>query len=128
MAVDFSMRVLVVDDYKAITRIVSNLLRQAGFSDIDVAGDGEEALAKMKSCKYGLVISDWHMKPVNGLDLIKQAKADEGLKDTPIILISAEPAPENALTAKDAGAAGYVVKPFDAQTLRDRIETALRAA
>jgi two-component system chemotaxis response regulator CheY len=128
MALDYSMPVLVVDDFKTVVRIIHNLLRQAGFTEIDEAGDGEEALAKMKARKYGLVISDWYMAPVNGLDLVKQAKADDGLKDTPIILVSAEAMPENIVSAKNAGAAGYVVKPFDAQTLKARIETALGAA
>jgi two-component system chemotaxis response regulator CheY len=82
----------------------------------------------MKDRKYGLVIADWYMNPVDGLELIKQAKADDGLKETPIILVSAEAAPENVETARNAGAAGYLLKPFDAQTLRARIETALDAA
>ncbi len=128
MAVNHSMPVLVVDDYQAIVRIIHNLLRQAGFADIDGASDGEEALAKMKARKYGLVIADWYMNPVDGLELVKQAKADDGLKETPIILVSAEAAPENVETAKNAGAAGYLLKPFDAQTLKARIETVLSAA
>jgi len=110
------------------TRIIQNLLKQAGFAEVDEASDGEEAIAKMRAKKYGLVISDWHMAPVDGLELLKQAKADDQLKETPIILISAEAAPECLNTAKTAGAAGYVVKPFDAHTLRARIEGALRAA
>jgi two-component system chemotaxis response regulator CheY len=128
MSVNHSMPVLVVDDYQAIVRIIHNLLRQAGFADIDGASDGEEALAKMKERKYGLVIADWYMNPVDGLELIKQAKADDGLRDTPIILVSAEAAPENIETARSAGAAGYLLKPFDAQTLKARIETALSPA
>ena len=128
MSVDYSKPVLVVDDYKTVTRIIHNLLKQAGFTDVDEASNGEEAIAKMKTRQYGLVISDWHMAPVDGLELVKQAKADEGLKGTPIILISAEAAPEYLAMARNAGAAGYVVKPFDAQTLRAKIEGALRAA
>lgn len=128
MSVDFSKPVLVVDDYKTVTRIIHNLLKQAGFAEIDEASDGEEAIARMRAKQYGLVISDWHMAPVDGLELLRQAKADDQLKGTPIILISAEAAPEYLNTAKAAGAAGYVVKPFDAHTLRARIEGALRAA
>jgi two-component system, chemotaxis family, chemotaxis protein CheY len=128
MPVDFSMPVLVVDDYQTVVRIVRSLLRQAGFTEVDEAGDGEEALTKMKERQYGLVITDWHMAPVDGIELVKQAKADDSLKGTPIILISAEASPESVAAAKDAGAAGYVLKPFDSQTLKARIETALASA
>lgn len=128
MSLDYSLPVLVVDDYQTVSRIVRALLRQAGFADVDEAADGEEAIAKMKDRKYGLVISDWHMAPTSGLELLQKVKADDGLKDTPFVMVSAEEAPENVATAKNAGAAAYVVKPFDAQTLRARIESALRAA
>jgi two-component system chemotaxis response regulator CheY len=121
------MPVLVVDDYKTVVRIMHNLLKQAGFADIDTAADGGEAIEKMKARKYGLVISDWHMTPVDGLELIKQAKANADLKDTPIILVSGDAGPDRLDAAKSAGAAGYVVKPFDAETLRNRIERALAA-
>jgi two-component system chemotaxis response regulator CheY len=128
MSIDYSMPILVVDDYKTVVRILHHLLRQAGFTNVDEATDGEEALNKMKERKYGLVISDWHMAPVNGIELLGKARADEELKGTPFILVSAEAAPENVAAARNAGAAAYVVKPFDSQTLKARIETALRAA
>ena len=119
---------MVVDDFRTVVGIVQRLLKQAGFADVDGATDGEEALAKMKERKYGLVISDWHMAPISGLELLEKMKADEALKDTPVVLISAEEAPENVAAARSAGAAGYVVKPFDASTLKARIEGVLRAA
>lgn len=128
MSVDYSMPVLVVDDYQTVLRIMRNLLRRAGFAEVDTAGDGEEALAKMRERKYGLVISDWYMAPINGLELVKQARADEALKETPIILVSGEGSPENLKAANDAGASGYVLKPFDSQTLKSKIETVLSAA
>ena len=128
MSVDYSMPVLVVDDYQTVVRIIRNLLRQAGFTQVDEASDGEQALAKMKERQYGLVITDWHMAPVDGLELLKQAKADDSLKGTPIILVSAEASPENVTAARDAGAVGYVLKPFDSQTLKARIESAFAAA
>jgi two-component system chemotaxis response regulator CheY len=128
MSIDYSMPVLVVDDYQTVLRIMRNLLRHAGFAEIDTAGDGEEALAKMRERKYGLVISDWFMAPVDGLELVRQARADDALKGTPIILVSAEGSPENLKAANDAGASGYVLKPFDSQTLRAKIETVLAAA
>jgi two-component system chemotaxis response regulator CheY len=127
MSMDLSAPVLVVDDYKTVLRIMHNLLKQAGFLQIDTAADGGEALTKMRARKYGLVISDWHMAPVDGLELIRTAKADAGLKDTPIILISEESAPDRLDIAREAGAAAYVMKPFDAETLRNRIERALAA-
>ena len=119
------MPVLVVDDYKTVARIIHNLLRQVGFTDVDTACDGGEAIEKMKGRKYGLVISDWHMAPLDGLEMVKQAKANADLKDTPIILISGEASPDRLDQARSAGAAGYVVKPFDAETLKNRIERAL---
>jgi two-component system chemotaxis response regulator CheY len=125
MSVDLSKPVLVVDDYKTVARIIHNLLRQVGFTDVDTASDGGEAIEKMKGRKYGLVISDWHMAPLDGLELVKQAKANADLKDTPIILISGEASPDRLDQARSAGAAGYVVKPFDAETLKNRIERAL---
>ncbi len=128
MSIDYSMPILVVDDYQTVLRIMRSLLHRAGFVEIDVAGDGEEALAKMRERKYGLVISDWYMAPVDGLELVRQARADDGLKATPIILVSGEGSPENLKTANDAGASGYVLKPFDSETLKAKIETVLAAA
>jgi two-component system chemotaxis response regulator CheY len=127
MAIDFSVPVLVVDDYRAVARIIAKLLNQAGFHDVDEATDGDEALAKMRERKYGLVLSDWHMIPKTGMELLTAAKADEKLRDTPFIMISAEESPENLATARKAGASGYVVKPFDAQTLKARIASALQS-
>ena len=127
MTFDLAMPVLVVDDYKTVVRIICRLLKQAGFSNVDEATDGAEALSKLKERKYGLVISDWHMAPTSGVDLLRQAKADEQLRDVAFIMVSAEAAPENVALAKAEGANAYVVKPFDAQTLKARIETALRS-
>jgi two-component system chemotaxis response regulator CheY len=127
MSVDLSKPVLVVDDYKTIVRILHNLLKQAGFAEVDTALDGNEAIAKMKARKYGLVISDWHMAPMDGVELIKAVKADAEIKDTPIILVSGDAEARVLDMARGAGAAGYVAKPFDAETLRSRIETALAA-
>jgi two-component system chemotaxis response regulator CheY len=121
------MPVLVVDDYRTVIRIMRNLLKQAGFSEIDEASNGEEALAKMRERRYGLVISDTDMSPVGGLELVERAKSDEALKDTPIILVSGEAAPDNVVKARAAGAAAYVLKPFDSQTLKARIASALAA-
>jgi len=126
MAVDYSMPVLVVDDYRAVARIIGRLLNQAGFKEVDDAGDAEEALAKMRERKYGLVLSDWHMAPMTGFELLEAAKADEKLRDTTFIMVSADFSPENATAAKQAGASGLMLKPFDAQTLRAKIAGAFR--
>jgi two-component system chemotaxis response regulator CheY len=118
-----SMPVLVVDDYKTMVRIITNLLRQLGFSDIDEANDGQAALEKLRTRKYGLVISDWNMEPMTGYDLLQQVRADERLSHTPFIMVTAEAKTENVIAAKKAGANNYIVKPFNAATLQSKIES-----
>jgi two-component system, chemotaxis family, chemotaxis protein CheY len=122
MALDLSMPVLIVDDYSTMVRIIRNLLRQLGFADVDDAGNGEVALAKMHTKRYGLVISDWNMEPMTGYDLLRQVRADPGLQQTPFIMVTAESKTENVIAAKKAGVNNYIVKPFNAQTLKAKIE------
>jgi two-component system chemotaxis response regulator CheY len=122
MAVDLSMPVLVVDDYNTMIRIIRNLLKQLGFDNIDDASDGSEALNKMRGKKYGLVISDWNMEPMTGYDLLKEVRADPNLATTPFIMITAESKTENVIAAKKAGVNNYIVKPFNAATLKTKIE------
>ncbi len=121
MAVDMSMPVLVVDDYKTMIRIIRNLLKQLGFTNVDDAADGSEALAKMRGRKYGLVISDWNMEPMTGYELLKEVRSDEQLAPTPFIMITAESKTENVIAAKKAGVNNYIVKPFNAATLKTKI-------
>eukprot|EP01037_Dinobryon_pediforme_P033139 gene33139-38447_t len=123
MALDLNMPILVVDDYKTMIRIIRNLLKQLGFDDVDDASDGTEALGKMKERKYGLVISDWNMEPMTGYELLKQIRADSGLNRTPFIMVTAESKTENVIAAKKAGVNNYIVKPFNAQTLKGKIES-----
>ena len=123
MAVDPSMPILVVDDYNTMIRIIRNLLRQLGFQDIDDASDGSVALSKMKSKRYGLVISDWNMEPMTGYELLKQVRADNVLAPTPFIMVTAESKTENVIAAKQAGVNNYIVKPFNADTLKTKIES-----
>jgi two-component system, chemotaxis family, chemotaxis protein CheY len=123
MALDLSMSVLVVDDYSTMVRIIRNLLAQLGFADVDDAKDGESALAKMRSKKYGLVISDWNMEPMTGYDLLREVRADPGLGGVPFIMVTAESKTENVIAAKKAGVSTYIVKPFNAQTLKSKIES-----
>ena len=121
MAVDHSIPVLVVDDYKTMIRIIRNLLKQLGFNDVDDASDGADALGKMRSRRYGLVISDWNMEPMTGYELLKEVRADDTLKPTPFIMVTAESKTENVIAAKKAGVNNYIVKPFDANTLKNKI-------
>ena len=122
MALDPSMPVLVVDDYSTMVRIIRNLLGQLGFADVDDARDGQSALAKMHSRRYGLVISDWNMEPMTGYDLLRQVRADPGLGEIPFIMVTAESKTENVIAAKKAGVNNYIVKPFNAATLKTKIE------
>ena len=122
MAVDLSMPVLIVDDYNTMVRIIRNLLRQLGFEHIDDASDGSSALAKMQGKKYGLVISDWNMEPMTGYDLLKEVRASPEFSNTPFIMITAESKTENVIAAKKAGVNNYIVKPFNAATLKTKME------
>jgi two-component system chemotaxis response regulator CheY len=123
MAFDLSMPVLVVDDYSTMVRIIRNLLAQLGFADVDDAKDGASALEKMRRKSYGLVISDWNMEPMTGYDLLKEVRADPGLGGVPFIMVTAESKTENVIAAKKAGVNTYIVKPFNAQTLKSKIES-----
>jgi two-component system chemotaxis response regulator CheY len=122
MSLDLSMPVLVVDDYNTMVRIIRNLLKQLGFENVDDAGDGSSALEKMRAGKYGLVISDWNMEPMTGYDLLKEMRADPDLGRTPFIMVTAESKTDNVIAAKKAGVSNYIVKPFNAQTLKTKID------
>jgi two-component system, chemotaxis family, chemotaxis protein CheY len=123
MALDPSMAVLVVDDQGTMIRVIRGLLRQLKILDVDEARDGEAALAKMRSKRYSLVISDWQMAPKTGYDLLRDLRADPQLKRTPFIMVTAESKTENVIAAKKAGVSNYIVKPFNAETLRTKIES-----
>ncbi|HLH50351.1 MAG TPA: response regulator [Roseiarcus sp.] len=127
MAFDPSMPVLVVDDYGTMARIIRNLLRQLGFADVDDARDGAAALDKMRAKRYGLVISDWNMEPMTGYDLLRQVRADPALKKTPFIMVTAESKTDNVIAAREAGVNNYIVKPFNAQTLKAKIDAVFAA-
>jgi two-component system, chemotaxis family, chemotaxis protein CheY len=127
MTVDMGMQILVVDDYNTMRRIIRNLLKQLGFENVDEAAHGGEAITKMREKNYGLVISDWNMEPVTGLDLLKQVRADEKLKNIPFIMVTAESKPENVIAAKQAGVSNYVVKPFNAETLKTKMSSVIGA-
>ena len=128
MAVDKSMNVLIVDDYKTMLRIIRNLLKQIDFNNVEEATDGSDALVKLRSGNFGLVISDWNMQPMTGLELLQEVRQDSRLKGLPFIMITAESKTENVVAAKQAGVSNYIVKPFNAETLREKIEKVLAHA
>jgi len=119
---DLSMPILVVDDYTTMIRIIRNLLKQIGFENVDDANDGSAALAKMQGKQYGLIISDWNMEPMTGYDLLREVRANPTLSKTPFIMITAESKTENVIAAKKAGVSNYIVKPFNAATLKTKME------
>ena len=125
MSLDKSVNVLIVDDYKTMLRIIRNLLKQIDINNVEEASDGAEALAKLRAGGFGLVISDWNMLPMSGLQLLQEVRADTRLKATPFIMITAESKAENVVAAKQAGVSNYIVKPFNAETLREKITKVL---
>ena len=127
MAADQTMQILVVDDYRTMIRIIRNLLKQIGYEHVDEAADGTEALTKMRGKRYGLVISDWNMEPMTGYELLKEVRADPALAPTPFIMVTAESKTENVIAAKKAGVNNYIVKPFNAQTLKNKIDAVFAA-
>lgn len=125
MAVDMGMSILIVDDYKTMLRIVRNLLKQLGFNNVDEATDGAQALEKARAKSYDLIISDWNMEPMTGYELLKEVRADSQLKDTPFIMVTAESKTDNVIAAKKAGVNNYIVKPFNAATLKSKLTAVL---
>ena len=128
MGLDPAMPILVVDDYQTMIRIIRNLLRQLGFENVDDASDGTTAIEKMRDKRYGLVISDWNMEPMSGIELLQRVRDEEKLSETPFIMVTAESKTENVIAAKKAGVSNYIVKPFNAQTLKTKIDSVCAAA
>ncbi len=125
MAIDKSMNVLIVDDYRTMLRILRNLLKQIDFHNVEEAANGAEALNILRAGSFGLVISDWNMEPMSGLELLQEVRADQRLQLTPFIMVTAESKAENVVAARRAGVSNYIVKPFNAETLRGKIEKVL---
>ena len=125
MAVNMNMRILIVDDFKTMLKIVESLLRQLGFKNIDEASDGGAALEKIKDNNYDLILSDWNMEPMTGFDLLKAIRANPKTKDIPVILITAESKTDNIIAAKKEGVNNYIVKPFNANTLKEKLTAVL---
>jgi len=124
-AVDLNMPVLIVDDYKTMLRTMGKLMRKLGFANVDEVSNGQEALERLHRQSYDLVISGWNMQPMTGLDLVRQMRANTRLAQVRVVMVSSEDTNESVAAAKQAGASGYIVKPFCASTLGDRLASIL---
>ncbi|HUX89138.1 MAG TPA: chemotaxis response regulator CheY [Gallionellaceae bacterium] len=116
------MKILVVDDFSTMRRIVRNLLKELGFSNVHEAEDGIEALRKLRADTFDFVVSDWNMPNMTGIDLLREIRKDGSLKHLPVLMVTAEAKRENIIEAAEAGASGYVVKPFTAITLDEKLQ------
>jgi two-component system chemotaxis response regulator CheY len=119
--VDKNIKILVVDDFPTMRRIVRNLLKELEFTNVDEAEDGAAGLEKLRGGSYGFVVSDWNMPNMDGLTMLQNIRADAGLAKLPVLMVTAEAKKENIVAAAQAGANGYVVKPFTAATLEEKI-------
>jgi two-component system chemotaxis response regulator CheY len=128
MIVDSALPILVVDDYQTMVRIIRNLLNQIGFDNVDTASNGEEALAKIKDKQYGLIISDWNMEPMTGYQLLQKVREDRERAEIPFIMVTAESKTDNVIAARKAGVSHYIVKPFNAGTLKSKIDAVFAPA
>jgi two-component system, chemotaxis family, chemotaxis protein CheY len=118
---DPKMKFLVVDDFSTMRRIVRNLLKELGFTNVDEAEDGNAGLQKLRSESFDFVVSDWNMPNMTGIDMLRAIRADAALKHLPVLMVTAEAKKENIIEAAQAGASGYVVKPFTAATLGEKL-------
>ena len=128
MTADFAMPILVVDDYQTMVRIIRNLLKQIGYENVDDAADGETALAKIKTKSYGLIISDWNMEPMTGFQLLQKVREEGASASIPFIMVTAESKTDNVVAARRAGVNHYIVKPFNAATLKAKIDAVFSPA
>lgn len=118
---DKNLSILVVDDFPTMRRIVRSLLKELGFTNVEEAEDGQDALNKLRAGGFQFVVSDWNMPNLDGLEMLKQIRADAALKDLPVLMVTAEAKKENIIAAAQAGASGYVVKPFTSATLEEKL-------
>ncbi len=121
-----NMRILIVDDYRTMLRIVRGVLSEIGLKNVDEATHGEEALTLLRAHSYDLILSDWNMEPMSGLELLRAVRSNAKTQKTPFVFLTAEAKTENVATARAAGVSGYMVKPFNAQTLKAKIERFLQ--
>jgi len=125
MDIDKNMKILLVDDFATMRKVIKNLLKQTGYNNVSEAEDGVEALKALKSEKMDFIISDWNMPNMTGLELLKAVRADSGLKSLPFLMVTAEGLQENVMAAVKAGVSNYIVKPFTADVLNEKIEKIL---
>lgn len=118
---DKNMSFLVVDDFPTMRRIVRSLLKELGFTNVEEAEDGQDALNKLRAGKFEFIVSDWNMPNLDGLEMLKEIRQDDALKELPVLMVTAEAKKENIIAAAQAGANGYVVKPFTAATLEEKL-------
>ena len=116
------MKILVVDDFATMRRIIKNILKQLGYDNVEEADDGSSALAKLKATKFDFIITDWNMPNMSGLELLKAVRADEGLKGIPVLMVTAEAMKENIVEAIKSGVSNYVVKPFTAEVMKEKVD------
>ena len=121
MPADPNMKILVVDDMVTMRRIVKNILKQLGFANIEEAENGQEGLQKLKGDTFGFVVSDWNMPVMTGIDMLRAIRADEKLKTLPVLMVTAEAQQSNLIEAVQAGVSNYIVKPFTAETMQEKI-------
>ncbi len=119
---DKNMKILIVDDFSTMRRIIKNLLRDLGFTNTDEADDGLTALPMLQNGKFDFLVTDWNMPGMQGIDLLKAVRADDKLKTMPVLMVTAESKREQIIEAAQAGVNGYVVKPFTAGTLKEKID------
>jgi len=119
---DLSMKILIVDDFATMRRIMKNILKQIGFSNIIEADDGTTAMEELKKTTVDLIISDWNMPKMTGLDLLKKVRGDDAFKDVPFLMVTAEAQKQNVIDAVQAGVTNYVVKPFTAEAISEKLE------
>ena len=122
MQADVSMKVLIVDDMSTMRRIIKNIFKQLGFTNMDEAENGQQALEKLRAQPFGFVVSDWNMPVMSGIDLLRSIRADTALKDLPVLMVTAEAQKEQVMEAVQAGVSNYIVKPFTAETLQEKID------
>lgn len=119
---DFKMKIMVVDDFSTMRRIVKNILKQLGYENIEEAEDGVQALSKLKTGGFGFMVSDWNMPNMEGIELLRKVRADPYLKDLPVLMVTAEAEKEKVVEAIKAGVNNYVVKPFTAEVLKEKMD------
>jgi two-component system chemotaxis response regulator CheY len=119
---DIKMKILVVDDFSTMRRIVKNVLKQIGFENLEEAEDGVQALAKLKSGSYGFVVTDWNMPNMDGLEFFKAARKEPNLKDIPFLMVTAEAEKDKVISAIQAGVNNYIVKPFTAEIFKEKMD------